>query len=74
MSPRTFASYSPRELQLRIEGYRRQDDRARHLVATLAAWVLSAIGSRATPEKLVGDAGMTALPPLPPLPAGKEDD
>ena len=74
MTPRTFASYSPRELQLRIEGYRRVDDRALYHVATLASWVLNAIGSRATQEKLIGDAGATVLPPLPPLPIGKDDD
>ena len=66
MTPAAFASFTPRELQWRIDGYCRRDDRAFFFVAQLAAWVLSSLGARETAESLIGARGQTSLPPVPP--------
>ena len=73
LTPAEFASFSPRELQWRIEGYKRRDDRARYHVATLAAWVLGSLAGKAlTADKLIGPTGSSALP-TPPVPKDEDD-
>lgn len=54
MSAAEFEAATPREVQWRIDAFETRGDEEWERTATLAAWVLNAIGTKVSANKLLG--------------------